>query len=63
MKNEQNMTAFEIMVMRKSILKRLQKTSDPALINSLSDEAQRLKRLAFKKGGLSYEEILKLSVM
>ncbi len=63
MTTEQEMTSFELMLKRKAILKRIRDTEDLQLLESLSDEAQRLKRLAFKKGGLSYDEILKLSVM
>jgi hypothetical protein len=63
MTTEENMTALQIMIKRKAIMRKMRFAKDFNELEALNKEAQHLKRLAFKKGGLSYEEILKLSVM
>ena len=61
-KPEQHMTAFEIMVKRKRILKQAKATKDLVERERLYDETHRLARLAGKKGGLSQEEVINLSL-
>jgi len=62
-KSEQDMTAFEVLVKRKKILRQLDSIKDDAKYMELTEEAHRLARLAYKKGGInSQEEMYKLSV-
>ena len=62
-KSEQDMTAFEVLVKRKGILRQIEITEDSNKRMELMEEAHRLARLALKKGGIkSQEEIYNLSV-
>jgi|GEM_PF-2986011 len=61
-KSEQAMTAFEIMVKRKRILKQAKATKDLVKREQLYNETHRLAHLARRKGGLSQEEVINLSL-
>jgi len=62
-KSEQDMTAFEVLVKRKKILRQMESTQNVDKRLELTEEAHRLARLAYKKGGInSQEEMYKLSV-
>jgi|694.fasta_scaffold85095_5 hypothetical protein len=62
MTTEENMTALQIMIKRKAIMRKMRFAKDFNELEALNKEAQRLKRLAFKKGGLTPDQILALSV-